>query len=72
MFSNVWDEITYLFPNFNIATVEVWEWISNCHPPIRDDSDGGPGSRACFTEPQSMDGTFVVVIWVDEDRPNMF
>ena len=22
-------EITYLFPNFNGATVEVWEWISN-------------------------------------------
>ena len=25
----VWDEITYPFPNFNDATVEVWEWISN-------------------------------------------
>ena len=25
----VWDEITYPFPNFNSATVEVWEWISN-------------------------------------------
>ena len=25
----VWDEITYIFPNFNGATVEVWEWISN-------------------------------------------
>ena len=23
------DEITYPFPNFNGATVEVWEWISN-------------------------------------------
>ena len=23
----VWDEITYLFPNFNDATVEVCEWI---------------------------------------------
>ena len=22
----VWDEITYLFPNFNGCTVEVWEW----------------------------------------------
>ena len=22
-------EITYIFPNFNRATVEVWEWISN-------------------------------------------
>ena len=22
-----WDEITYLFPNFSCATVEVWEWI---------------------------------------------
>ena len=26
--SKVWDEITYPFPNFNGATVEVWEWIS--------------------------------------------
>ena len=25
----VWDEITYPFPNFNGATVEVWEWISS-------------------------------------------
>ena len=24
----MWDEITYPFPNFNGATVEVWEWIS--------------------------------------------
>ena len=26
------DEITYLLPNFNGATVEVWEWISNFIP----------------------------------------
>ena len=26
------DEITYPFPNFNGATVEVWEWISNFIP----------------------------------------
>ena len=25
----VWDGITYPFPNFKGATVEVWEWISN-------------------------------------------
>ena len=25
----LWDKITYPFPNFNGATVEVWEWISN-------------------------------------------
>ena len=25
----VWEEITYPFPNFNGYTVEVWEWISN-------------------------------------------
>ena len=24
----MWDEITYPFPNFEGATVEVWEWIS--------------------------------------------
>ena len=27
--SKVWDEIIYPFPNFNGATIEVWEWISN-------------------------------------------
>ena len=27
--SKLWDEITYPFPNFNAATVEVWEWICN-------------------------------------------
>ena len=25
----VWDEITYTFPNFNFAIVEIWKWISN-------------------------------------------
>ena len=25
----VWDEIIYLFPNFNSPTVEVWEYIGN-------------------------------------------
>ena len=29
---NVWCEITYTFPNFNSATVEVCEWISNFIP----------------------------------------
>ena len=28
----MWDEITYPFPNFNSAAVEVWEWISNFIP----------------------------------------
>ena len=28
----VWHEITYPFPNFNGATIEVWEWISNFIP----------------------------------------
>ena len=28
----VWDESTYLFLNFNGATVEVYEWISNFIP----------------------------------------
>ena len=26
----VWDEITYPFPNFNSATIEVFERIRNC------------------------------------------
>ena len=30
--SKVLDEITYPFPNFNGATVEVWESISNFTP----------------------------------------
>ena len=30
--SKMWDEITYPFPNFNGATVEVWERISNFIP----------------------------------------
>ena len=25
----MWDEITHSFPKCNIATVEVWEWLSN-------------------------------------------
>ena len=29
MANKVWDGITYLYPNFNGATVEVWEWIGN-------------------------------------------
>ena len=29
MHNKVWDNITYPFPNFNGATAEVWEWISN-------------------------------------------
>ena len=28
----VWDEVTYPFPNFNGEAVEVWEWISNSIP----------------------------------------
>ena len=28
MSSKVWDEITHPLPNFNSATVEVWEWMS--------------------------------------------
>ena len=30
--SKIWDEITYPFLNFNGATVEVKEWISNFIP----------------------------------------
>ena len=28
MTGKVWDEITFLFQNFNGASAEVWEWIS--------------------------------------------
>ena len=34
MSGKVWDEITYPFPNYNSATVEVSEWISNFIPYI--------------------------------------
>ena len=30
--SKVWDEIACPFPNVNVATVEVLEWISNFIP----------------------------------------
>ena len=30
--SEVWDEITYPFPNLNGCTFEVWKWISNFIP----------------------------------------
>ena len=30
--NKVLDEITYLFPNFNDFTIEVWEWTSNYIP----------------------------------------
>ena len=30
--NKVWDEIVYPFPNFNGATIEVWEWIRNSTP----------------------------------------
>ena len=28
----MWDEITHPYPNFNGATIKVWEWISNFIP----------------------------------------
>ena len=53
----VWGEITYPFPNFNRATTEVWEWISNFIPhfnyPCWDQSQfmlvkGAPRLHDCF------------------------
>ena len=32
----MWDEITNAFPNFNSASIEVWEWIDNFIPHIPD------------------------------------
>ena len=26
---NVWNKLTYAFPNFNVCTIEVWEWTIN-------------------------------------------
>ena len=34
MLDKVWGEISYPFPNFNGATVEVWEWLSNLYPTL--------------------------------------
>ena len=28
----MWDAIIYPLPNFNGATIEVWQWISNFIP----------------------------------------
>ena len=36
MFSKVWGEITHPFLNFNGATIEVYEWISNFIPHFTD------------------------------------
>ena len=33
----LWDELTYLFPNFNGFAVEVWEWINHFIPQFRMD-----------------------------------
>ena len=30
--SKLWDDIIYPFPNLNIYTIAVWEWISNFIP----------------------------------------
>ena len=30
----VWGEITYLFPNFNASSVEIYDWISDFIPPF--------------------------------------
>ena len=30
--TKIWDEITYPFPNFNGATVDVWEWMIHFIP----------------------------------------
>ena len=47
MASKVWDEITYSLPNFNGATVEVWEWISNFVPHIIMDVITYPCKDSC-------------------------
>ena len=41
----MWDEITYQHPNSNGATVEVWEWISNCIPHLYNDCNYLPRLR---------------------------
>ena len=32
MSSKVWEEIIYIFPNWNGSTLQVWEWINNFMP----------------------------------------
>ena len=34
IYHEIWDEITYPFPNFNGTTVEIWIWISSFTPHI--------------------------------------
>ena len=34
MTTKVWNEITYSFPNFNGAAVEICDWINNLTPHI--------------------------------------
>ena len=43
--SKLCDEITNPFPNFNSATVEVWEWLSNYIPNFMIDAITYPGIK---------------------------
>ena len=54
----MWGEITYPFPNFNGATVEVWEWISNFIPHFIID---------VITSQYSRMGNYATV-WMDSQR----
>ena len=47
--NNVWDKITYPFPNFNSATVEVREWFSNFIPHFLMDVITYPCWNQCYS-----------------------
>ena len=46
----VWDEITYPVPNFNGATIDIWEWIGNFIPHFA----GHMFSYPCWDDTKSM------------------
>ena len=47
----VWDKITNSFPNFNCATVEAWEWLSDFIPHFTGDVITYPYLRAERRQP---------------------
>ena len=55
----VWDEMTYPFPNFNGCTVEVLEWISNFIPHIILDVITHPLFTNWTGEPKKKNATYL-------------
>ena len=64
MLNKVWDEITYAFPNFNGAAVEVWEWINNLIPIFYNEYNFLSMLQASTCETSMYSNTTVLVVVV--------